>query len=63
MITFSFSPLYPVGWFLTAFAWGFFSYENSIICDVQASIKNDENHSFFDDMYLEPINNTNINKS
>ena len=24
---------------LTAFAWGFFSYENSIMCDVQASIK------------------------
>lgn len=24
---------------LTAFAWGFFSYENSIMCDLRASIK------------------------
>ena len=39
MITFSFASLYSVAWFLTAFAWGFFSYENSIMCDVQASIK------------------------
>lgn len=55
-----FSPLCSVTWF-ELHRLRIFSYENSVMCDIQASIKMIKT-SVFDDMYSASINTISINK-